>query len=93
MRERYIPALVMLIAGGITSILNIINKNDMLTSLKRLLFSLVVFYIIGGIAKLIIVETIIKKINSDNIEDVEEEIIEEGIIEEEPGEKISEDSL
>jgi hypothetical protein len=46
MQKKYIPALVMLIAGGATSIINIYKKVELLTSLKRLLLVLVIFYII-----------------------------------------------
>ena len=66
MRERYLPALIMLIAGAITCILDISNKTDLLTSLKRLLIVLIVFYIIGLIAKEIIVKTLIAKRSKDD---------------------------
>ncbi len=54
MKEKYIPALIMLIAGAVTSILDIINKVELLSSLKRLLFVLILFYIIGLIVKAIL---------------------------------------
>ena len=59
MRERYIPALVMLLAGAVTSIINIVNKVKVFDGLKRLLIVLVLFYIVGLIIKAIIVNTII----------------------------------
>ena len=59
MRERYIPALVMLLAGLITSILNIANGIIVEDGLKRLLLVLVVFYFVGLIIKAIIVRTVI----------------------------------
>ena len=43
MRDKYIPAFIMLLAGAITSFINIVNKIDVYTSLKRLLLVLVVF--------------------------------------------------
>lgn len=54
MKERYIPALIMLVAGAVTSILDIIHQVELLTSLKRLLLVLILFYIIGLIAKAIL---------------------------------------
>lgn len=47
MRERYVPAIIMLTAGAITCILDIYNKVEVLTGLKRLLLVLVIFYILG----------------------------------------------
>jgi F0F1-type ATP synthase assembly protein I len=54
MRERYIPAMIMLLAGTITSIINILNKVELVSGLKRLLLVLILFYILGLIAKGII---------------------------------------
>ena len=51
MRDRYIPAFIMLLAGAITIVFNIIKKVDINTSLKRLLLILILFYIIGLIAR------------------------------------------
>jgi hypothetical protein len=59
MRERYIPALVMLLAGVITSVLNIMNKVVVEDGLKRLLLVLVIFYFVGLVIKAIIVRTVI----------------------------------
>ena len=75
MREKYIPAIIMLIAGTAASIINIINKVELITGLKRLLFVLVLFYIIGLIAKAIIVKTmnaIPKETQEEIIQDNEE---------------------
>ncbi len=54
MRERFIPALITLIAGAVTCIIDIYRKADLLSSLKRLLLVLVIFYMIGLAAKAII---------------------------------------
>ena len=59
MRERYIPALVMLLAGVITSVLNIVNEVVVEDGLKRLLLVLVIFYFVGLVIKAIIVRTVI----------------------------------
>jgi hypothetical protein len=59
MRERYIPALVMLLAGVITSVLNIVNEVVVEDGLKRLLLVLVLFYFVGLVIKAIIVRTVI----------------------------------
>ena len=74
MRERYIPALVMLLAGAITSILNIVNKIKVEDGLKRLLLVLVIFYFVGLIIKAIIVRTVINAPKKgDEIQDEEVE--------------------
>lgn len=65
MRERYIPALIMLIAGAITCILDIYRKADLLPSLKRLLLVLIIFYIIGLLAKEIIMYTLLSMQKTD----------------------------
>ena len=54
MRERYIAPAIMLIAGAITSILNIVNGVKTLDGLKVLLIVLIIFYIIGKIVTVII---------------------------------------
>ncbi len=54
MRDRYIAPAIMLVAGAITSILNIINGVEFLKGLERLLVVLIAFYIIGKIAALVI---------------------------------------
>lgn len=54
MKDRYIAPAVMLIAGAVMSVVNIINHETMLTSLERLLFVLICFYIIGKIAAVVI---------------------------------------
>ena len=54
MRNPYIPAFTMLSAGAIVSIFCIIKKVDVLYSLKLLLAMLIVFYIVGLIAKKIL---------------------------------------
>lgn len=59
MRTRYIPAGVMLLAGAVTCIISIVKKEDGVKSLITLLAVLILFYIIGLIAKYF-VEKILK---------------------------------
>lgn len=54
MQNRYFAPAIMLIAGAITSICNIYYKIGLSESLKRLLITLVVFYIIGRIVTYVI---------------------------------------
>lgn len=83
MRERYIPALVMLLAGAITSIINIVNKVNVNIGLGRLLIVLILFYFVGIIIKAIIVRTIINapkkgdELTEEETEDTQEEKPEE----------------
>lgn len=60
MKTRYIPAVTMLSAGAVISIISILNQWDVLYSLKLLLGVLVVFYILGLIAKAMITRTLEK---------------------------------
>lgn len=54
MQNRYIPAFTMLAAGAVVSIFCIVKKVDVLYSLKLLLAMLILFYIVGLVAKKII---------------------------------------
>lgn len=60
MRERYIPPFIMLLAGAIVSIYNIVNKTEVLTALKRLFIVLIIFYIIGLIVKALYMNAVVK---------------------------------
>ena len=54
MGSQVIPAIIVLIAGVVTSIINIVNQVELVPALKRLLLVMVIFYFIGQIAKAII---------------------------------------
>lgn len=69
MRDRFIPAVIMLVAGMVTSIINILNNVKLYTGLKRLLLVMIIFYIIGLIAKAIIMR-------ASNIKRAPEETVE-----------------
>lgn len=51
MKEKMIPLVTMLTAGTVTCLVCILNKYETLYSLQLLLTVLIVFYIIGRIAK------------------------------------------
>ncbi|MFT4143804.1 MAG: hypothetical protein QM644_05055 [Mobilitalea sp.] len=71
MKERYIPAFIMLIAGAITSIINIVNQVELVTALKRLLLVIIIFYIIGLLIKAIL-HIGLKKLAKKQVENLEE---------------------
>lgn len=71
MRERYLPALIMLIAGAITSIFNIVNKVEILIGLKRLLLVLIIFYILGMIVKVIVRKLMENSSNQASLIDID----------------------
>ena len=73
LKERYIPAFIMLIAGAITSIINIINKVEVITGLKRLLLVIIIFYILGLIAKAIIKKAFTINPKKEEMEEIQEE--------------------
>ena len=58
MKIDFIPKFVMLLAGAIICIISIVNDMDTTYSLELLLGTLVVFYIIGLIAKKLIQKVI-----------------------------------
>lgn len=73
MQEKIIPAFIVLIAAAITSAINLINKVDVLTGLKRLLLVIIVFYIVGIIAKAVLKKALKKKHMDVLEEDLEKE--------------------
>ncbi len=80
MRDRYIAPAIMLIAGAVTSIFNIINGIDFLKGLERLLLVLILFYILGRIAARIIKKVTAVEQKPDSTEEnnpLEEEVITE----------------
>lgn len=54
MKTRFIPALITLLAATCVSVINIINKTELVLGLKTLIVVIVIFYILGTIAKKII---------------------------------------
>ncbi len=74
MKERYIPPFIMLLAGAITSVINIIYKVELVTGLKRLLLVIVVFYIVGMIVKTIVKVALTKFAKKEETEVNDEEV-------------------
>ena len=80
MRDRYIAPAIMLVAGAVISIFNIINGIDFLKGLERLLIVLILFYILGRIAARIIRKVTATEKEPDSTEEnipMEEEVITE----------------
>lgn len=73
MKTKYIPALVTLVAGAITAILNILHHADNMFALKSLLLTLVIFFIIGQIAKGALESVLIKRAEEEEEENQDEE--------------------
>ena len=77
MRIKYLPAITMLAAGAIVSIYDVIHKTELYTALKRLLLVLIIFYIIGLIAKSIINYTLLNMAKLPSKEEMEESVEEQ----------------
>lgn len=75
MKNRYIPACIMLIAGLICAIMSIVNHWDVMYSLVTLLFVLLIFYCLGCVAEYIV--------RSQQKENAEQRLAEEKRLEEE----------
>lgn len=71
MQGRYIPAIITLIAGLITSIICVIKDMTIIKSLSVLLVVLIIFYVIGLIAKTIVIKTL-NKVSTEPQEDSDE---------------------
>ena len=54
MNTKSIPAFIMLLAGAVASILGLINQYETTEFIIMILIVLLVFYIIGGIVKIIV---------------------------------------
>ncbi|WP_033166688.1 hypothetical protein [Clostridium sp. KNHs205] len=73
MKDRYIAPAVMLLAGAVMSIVNIINHETLLVSLWRVFLVLIGFFILGKIAAAVIRKATSEKQAADkNIENTEE---------------------
>lgn len=80
MKTEFIPKIIMLLAGAIVCIISIVKQMDTTYSLEILLASLIVFYLIGCIARRIIEKVMVsnrfmkeKSENSEDTEDITEE--------------------
>ena len=82
MKTKPIPAIIMLVAGAIACAAGIIGRMELLDFTKMLLIVLVVFYIFGCVAKLII-DRNFKEMEEDTTDG--ESAAEEG--EEQPGQE------
>ena len=72
MKNRYIPAFVMLVAGLISCLFSIVHQWDVTYSLILLFFVLIIFYCIGKIAA-----RIISKMQAENLEQRRQRELEE----------------
>lgn len=73
MKLRYIPAFITLLAGIITCMISIIRQDEILSSLKTLLLVLIIFYIIGLIARNIL-NFAMQSNNNESFSDNKEEL-------------------
>lgn len=72
MKTKQIPAIVMLSAGLIASILGIYNQLDIAAFMKMLLIVLCIFYVLGCIAKIILDKNFPEMKKEDTEEENEE---------------------
>lgn len=77
MKTRYIPAIVCLTAGFITCLLGIFGQWGLFEFTKRLLLTLVCFYVLGGIAAYILQKNF-AEMKEDASEDANKEDAEDG---------------
>jgi len=73
MKTRFIPALITLIAAACVSIRNVITKVEPKEGLKVLLITIIVFYIVGLIAKSVITRSLTDQVD-EAIDDVSDEL-------------------
>lgn len=61
MHQRYVPAITTLLAGLIATSICLIRKTSIVKSLSIVLIVLIIFYLIGYIARNILVKTLSKR--------------------------------
>ena len=90
MKTKPIPAIVMLSAGFVTCIIAIYTHMELMAFTKSLLLVLIVFYILGGIVKIILDKNFAQmKEEEEETADTEEKTSEaEPTTEEEPEENV-----
>ncbi len=72
MKTKQIPAIIMLLAGLIASILGIYNQMDIAAFTKMLLIVLCIFYVLGCIVKIILDKNFPEMTEEDTEEESEE---------------------
>ena len=72
MKRKFLPPLVMLLAGLVCSILSLQQRVDLMTFTTRLLSVLVIFYIIGGVMKLVLDKALMVMADKDTNENESE---------------------
>ena len=82
MKTKLIPAIVMLVAGLITSIMTFVKHYDIKTMLVALFIALIVFYVVGLVVKAVFdsFELTDEKVVSDEGEVIEKEIEDDGTV-------------
>ena len=75
MKTNYVPALVMLLAGGLYCLLGIFYQTPLLEFSIQLLIVLVIFWIIGGIIRIVLDKYMgeVKKPSKEEEEEASEE--------------------
>ena len=81
MKTNYVPALVMLLAGGVYCLLGIFYQTPLLEFSIQLLTVLIIFWIIGGIIR-IVLDKYMGEVKDPSKEEDEEESSEEDASEE-----------
>lgn len=73
MQLRYLPALVMLIAGCVGCVFSIVKSYDLLFTMKMELIVMIIFFIIGTLAKKIISKILSEEnhTQTDSLNDVD----------------------
>lgn len=78
MKTNYVPAIVMLLAGAIYCLFGIYNQVELMDFTVQLLIVLLVFYILGGIVRMVLDkfmgEVIVKDENEEKKDSPEEDV-------------------
>ena len=77
MKTEYIPKVITLLAGAVVCIVSIVRHMDTTYSLEILLAALIIFYIIGCLARHIIERVMVKEVTDEMVKEAQEAAQEE----------------
>ena len=90
MKTNYIPALVMLLAGAVYCLFGLMSGTPLFEFTVQLLIVLLVFYVLGGIIRMIL-DKFMGEVGTKEKEQPVEEVSEEETVEQETSEETSEE--
>ena len=90
MRTNYVPAIVMLLAGAVYCLIGLMSGTPLLDFTVQLLIVLLVFYVLGGIIRMVL-DKFMGEVGAKEVEEPAEETSQEEPEQQEESEETSEE--